>query len=266
MNDVVIASTEADARAAEAVERHHAEMAGALTLAVEGLSAAVRDGQAAVAEGCRLDLVRWCREELLPHARAEETTMYAAAAQLPTARLLIEAMLAEHGAIMALVDELEVTSEPVAASGLGRALEAVFAIHLAKENEQVLPLLVAAPRVAVAVLLDSMHELVGGEADGREPHTPGAGHAAGRPCTCGETDGPELPELDARTIPHAIRHATVLGALDGVPGGRGLVLRVSHDPLPLLAQLEQRSPGVFAVDYLDRGPEVWRLRLVRKAA
>ena len=32
-----------------------------------------------------------------------------------------------------------------------------------------------------------------------------------------------------------------------------------------LGQLEQRSPGVFAVDYLERGPEVWRLRLVRKA-
>ena len=37
MNDEVIASNEADARAAEAVEQHHAEMLGALTLAVEGL-------------------------------------------------------------------------------------------------------------------------------------------------------------------------------------------------------------------------------------
>ena len=86
MNDVVIASSEADARAAEAVEQHHAEMVGALTLAVEGLTAATRDGQPATAEERRLDLVRWCREELLPHALAEETTMYAAAAESESGR------------------------------------------------------------------------------------------------------------------------------------------------------------------------------------
>jgi len=263
MNDVVIASNEADARAAEAVERHHAEMVGALTLAVEGLAAATRSGQPASAEERRLDLVRWCREELVPHALAEETTMYAAAAEMPTARLLIEAMLAEHRAIVALVDELANTSEPVAASGLGRAVRAVFEVHLAKENEQVLPLLVAAPGVSVADLLGGMHELLGGEAS--EHDAPAGGHEAGHQCTCGEADGNELPELDARVIPHAIRHATVFGALDGVDPGRGLVLLVSHDPLPLLAQLEQRSPGAFAVDYLERGPDVWRLRLMRKS-
>ena len=265
MNDVVIASNEADARAAEAVEQHHAEMVGALTLAVEGLTAAARGGQPAAAEERRLDLVRWCREELLPHALAEETTMYSAAAKMPTARLLIEAMLAEHRAIMALVAELAATSEPVAASGLARALRAVFEVHLAKENDRVLPLLVAAPEVSVAELLGGMHELLGGEVSGDEHGAPAAGHEAGHACTCGEADGPELPELDARSVPHAIRHATVFGALDGVRAGDGLVLLAPHDPRPLLAQLERRSPGVFDVDYLDRGPDVWRLRLMRKA-
>jgi uncharacterized protein (DUF2249 family) len=271
MNDVVIASTEADARAADAVEHHHAEMAGALMLAVEGLTAAASAGRGAEAERRRLELVRWCRAELVPHALAEETTMYAAAGRLPAARLLVEAMLTEHRAIVGLVDELAATSEPVAASGLGRALRAVFEIHLAKENEQVLPALVAAPGVSVADLLGGMHELLGGGANG-EQHEHESGHAAStagpaqpHQCTCGEADEAGLPELDARTIPHAIRHATVFGALDGVGGGQGLVLRVSHDPLPLLGQLEQRSPGAFAVDYLERGPEVWRLRLVRKA-
>ncbi|GAA2137132.1 hypothetical protein GCM10009844_03930 [Nocardioides koreensis] len=269
MNDVVIASNEADARAAEAVEHHHAEMTGALTLAVESLTAAAGGGQVAAAAERRLDLVRWCREELVPHALAEETTMYAAAAEMPEARLLVEAMLAEHRAIVALVDELAATSEPVAASGLGRAVRAVFEVHLAKENEQVLPLLVAAPGVSVADLLGGMHELLGGGASGAsgaEHGAPDAGHrSGGHECTCGEADDAGLPELDARAIPHAIRHATVFGALDGVRNGQGLVLRVSHDPLPLLGQLEQRSPGAFEVDYLDRGPDVWRLRLMRKA-
>src|SRR4051794_24084282 len=57
-----------------------------------------------------------------------------------------------------------------------------------------------------------------------------------------EADGPESPELDARSIPHAIRHATILGALDAVLPDAGLALTVAHDPLPLLAQMEQRWP------------------------
>lgn len=36
-----------------------------------------------------------------------------------------------------------------------------------------------------------------------------------------------------------------------------------HDPLALLTQLEQRSPGLFSIDYLERGPEAWRIRFVR---
>jgi uncharacterized protein (DUF2249 family) len=45
--------------------------------------------------------------------------------------------------------------------------------------------------------------------------------------------------------------------------GGGLVLLAPHDPLPLLRQVEARSPGVFTVEYLERGPEVWRLAFTR---
>ena len=47
------------------------------------------------------------------------------------------------------------------------------------------------------------------------------------------------------------------------PGG-GLVLIAPHDPLPLLAQIERRTPGLFAVDYLERGPQAWRLQFVHR--
>lgn len=69
--------------------------------------------------------------------------------------------------------------------------------------------------------------------------------------------------LDARAVPPAIRHATIFGALDSLGTGGGLVLVAPHDPLPLLAQLEERSPGRFSVDYLERGPEAWRVSLIR---
>jgi len=51
--------------------------------------------------------------------------------------------------------------------------------------------------------------------------------------------------------------------LDSVGAGGGLVLVAPHDPLPLLMQLEQRSPGLFSIDYLQRGPDAWRIRFVR---
>jgi len=92
---------------------------------------------------------------------------------------------------------------------------------------------------------------------------PPAAEAARSSCGCGEVDGPEYPELDARAVPHAIRHATIFGALDSVRPGGGLILVAPHDPIPLLAQIEQRSPGVFKVDYLERGPEAWRLSFAR---
>ena len=88
----------------------------------------------------------------------------------------------------------------------------------------------------------------------------------GGSCTCGEVDGPQYPELDARTVPHAIRHATIFGALDSIVPGAGLVLVAPHDPLPLLAQIEQRWPDEFAVSYLERGPEAWRLSFTRRVA
>ena len=85
----------------------------------------------------------------------------------------------------------------------------------------------------------------------------------GHTCTCGAVDQPGHPELDVRPIPHAIRHATVLGALESLQPGAGLALVAPHDPLPLLAQVQQRWPGGFTVTYLDRGPEAWRLSMVR---
>ncbi|MGW3658263.1 DUF2249 domain-containing protein [Streptomyces sp. NPDC005151] len=80
-------------------------------------------------------------------------------------------------------------------------------------------------------------------------------------CGCGGAEDEALPELDVRGVPHALRHATVFGALDAIPAGSAMVLIAPHDPLPLLAQIEDRSPGIFSVEYLERGPAAWRLQL-----
>ncbi|EWT02071.1 cation-binding protein [Intrasporangium oryzae NRRL B-24470] len=267
MSHLSIASTEADARAAAAVEQHHAAMAGALAVRVSAvLQSAARGERAAVdAAGA---LVTWSEDELVPHALAEESTLYAAARALPEGRLLIGGMVAEHAVILGLVREISDATEPVAAAAAARALQVVFEGHLAKENTLVLPLLTADPSTSVADLLGGLHELVGGTPsahEGEHPEKQGHAEEGDHPCTCGADDPGALPELDARVIPHAIRHATIFGALDSLAPGRGLVVVAPHDPARLLAQVEAREPGVFSMERLEQGPETWRVALVRRA-
>jgi len=82
-------------------------------------------------------------------------------------------------------------------------------------------------------------------------------------CTCSDAEGQSAPVLDARAIPHGIRHGAILGALDSLPGGAALVLVAPHDPQPLLAQARDRYPEGLDVRYLQRGPDAWHIRLQR---
>ena len=257
--NIVVASTEEDLDAVEAIKDHHAAMGGALGVKVTAVQQAARAGEDFLP--ARDAVVAWSRDELLPHAAAEEQTLYAAAAERPEGRLLVEALVAEHRVITDLVDQAAHATDAVAAASATASLEALFLAHLSKENEQVLPLLAADPSVSVADLLGGMHHELTGHGDETAARSGCDGS-----CSCGEQDGPGDVELDARVVPHAIRHATIFGALDSIGTGAALVLVAPHDPLPLLAQLEQRSPGAFEVSYLERGPEAWRLRLLRRIA
>lgn len=86
----------------------------------------------------------------------------------------------------------------------------------------------------------------------------------GGSCACGEHDE-GIPELDVQTIPHAIRHAAIFGAIEALTVGGALVISATHDPVPLLTQLAQRHGDAFATEYRDRGPERWRI-LIRRVA
>lgn len=82
-------------------------------------------------------------------------------------------------------------------------------------------------------------------------------------CGCDEAHS-EGPELDARQIPHRIRHAAVLGVVGSLGLGQSFVLVAPHDPLPLLAQIRKQTDDQIEVSYLQRGPEAWRLQLTRR--
>jgi uncharacterized protein (DUF2249 family) len=80
-------------------------------------------------------------------------------------------------------------------------------------------------------------------------------------CACGQHDDDDIV-LDVRTVPHAIRHATVIGAFGAIPAGGSLVLVAPHNPLPLLNQLAELAE-IEVVNLLD-APGEWRLRITRK--
>jgi uncharacterized protein (DUF2249 family) len=81
-------------------------------------------------------------------------------------------------------------------------------------------------------------------------------------CTCGEQQD-SAPELDARLIPPAVRHAAIFGALGAVRPGSSMVLIAPHAPVPLLEQLEAAEPGVWTTAMSQSGPEEWRVHLTR---
>ncbi|MGC0400443.1 uncharacterized protein (DUF2249 family) [Streptomyces sp. SAI-126] len=274
MSELTLASNPEDATALQSAEAHHARLAGELAGRVKMLLTAV-DRDPSAAEKIHAGLVAFCDRSLLPHAAAEEAALYPAAHRMPEARLLVESLIGEHRCLTTLVGALRAAPAPADAAADARALQVLFEEHLAKENGLVLPLLAMTPDVPLAQLLSDMHHRLandsspqgatqdqhheeGHDMDERQMEESGG---CGGVCGCGGGAEENEPQLDVRDVPHAIRHATVFGALDAVPAGTAMVLVAHHDPLPLLAQIEQRSPGVFSVEYLERGPEAWRLRL-----
>lgn len=77
-------------------------------------------------------------------------------------------------------------------------------------------------------------------------------------CACGGHDD-AVPELDVQTIPHAIRHAAIFGAIEALQPGGALIISATHDPVPLLTQLRERRADDYRTEYLDEGPERWRI-------
>ncbi len=252
-NDVIVASTAADAEAVDAIKNHHAQLAGQLAVLTDAMLWAVDRG--ADFEPARAATLVFLTGELLPHAGAEQDRLYPAATRTERARPLVESMIAVHRVIGSLVERIRI-EPPLRAAASGHALRVLFDAHLTDENERILPMVAGDPEVSLVEVTHGMHELLGHHhaTNGAEPS---------RTCGCGESDTDD-PVLDVRAVPHSIRHATVFGAFDAVPVGGALVLVAHHDPVPLLRQLDQRASGRLDVDYEQRGPEAWRLRLTKR--
>ena len=65
--------------------------------------------------------------------------------------------------------------------------------------------------------------------------------------------------FDASGIAKRFRHAAIFGALDALMPGETMEFRNDHDPLPLLAQLQQRYGERVRMQYVEHSPRGVRM-------
>ena len=70
-------------------------------------------------------------------------------------------------------------------------------------------------------------------------------------------------QLDVRTFEPRMRHEKIFATYHNLKPGEAFVLVNDHDPKPLFYQFQAEQTGKFSWDYLEQGPEIWRVRIGR---
>ncbi|NLX10078.1 MAG: DUF2249 domain-containing protein [Chloroflexi bacterium] len=71
--------------------------------------------------------------------------------------------------------------------------------------------------------------------------------------------------LDVRDLIPMMRHRRIFQIFDGLKVGEAFILVNDHDPKPLYYQFMYERGEEFSWDYLEEGPEVWRVHIGRVA-
>lgn len=221
---------------ADAIVAHHAEMLCELQARTDALIGAVGLGEPSGPPSTALR--DYIESTIIPHALAEEQTVYPAARTRE--RRLVDSLLLEHDALRRLAGELATAGGDVERVAAASAFVELFGLHAAKENEFVLPAILEDPAADLGALLGAMHtSLEAGEATVTE-------------------------ELDVRALPHGHRHDEIFTRLQKLDSGEALVIVNDHDPRPLRYQLDALWPAAFAWRYREEGPAQWKVEVARR--
>jgi hypothetical protein len=106
-------------------------------------------------------LRKYLDAEVLPHAAAEERTLYRAAAAQARAGELVRELTAEHHALAYLAGRLQPAADATTTALIAEWIATLFAGHVAKENDLLLPALTGAGADLTALLAD-MHGIQAG--------------------------------------------------------------------------------------------------------
>jgi uncharacterized protein (DUF2249 family) len=72
-----------------------------------------------------------------------------------------------------------------------------------------------------------------------------------------------MKELNVREIIPRERHPLIFRTFDELAKGDSFVLVNDHDPKPLYYQFLHEREGLFSWQYLEEGPEEWRVKITR---
>jgi uncharacterized protein (DUF2249 family)/hemerythrin-like domain-containing protein len=309
----------------DAMLQHHRTLDEHVGVRIAALVGAVESGIAY--EPAVAALVAYLAEEVLPHAVAEEHTIYRVAGVRADLADTVDKMTAEHRVLTSATESLANAATAPAAVEQAMQIGTLFTTHVNKENDLLLPVLLEDDDVDLAQLLVQMHRLT--EEAQKAPFiedaaTPdseavvlsllleaaselaNAGHGdracklvasawaalrTPRPALAVRTTAslhrlvrlvtsepvafhsPEEGsgaaadrELDVRHLAPAQRHEMIFAAYHGLAPETGYVLVNDHDPKPLRYQFEAEHAGEFTWDAVESGPEVWRVRIGRPSA
>lgn len=73
-----------------------------------------------------------------------------------------------------------------------------------------------------------------------------------------------MQNIDVRTVQPRERHPKIFEIFDGLVSGEAFELTNDHDPKPLYYQFQAERNGQVTWEYLEAGPEVWRVRIGRR--
>jgi len=227
----------------DAIRAHHRELAKTLKAYTQSLQEGRADTNLAA-------LVEFLKQDLLPHAQGEEASLYP----------LMDGLVREHGKATATMSidhefignyirEIEMTAGALASTPNGKQtelqqqmarlvlqLDALFRVHLEKEERAYLPLFEKYLSDAEQQrALDGMHE-------------------------AHETPAPRIKQtIDVRTIPPPQRHGLIFQTFGALAPGEAFLLVNDHDPKPLYYQFKFEREGEFSWEYQEQGPRVWQV-------
>jgi hypothetical protein len=106
-------------------------------------------------------LQEYLASEIMPHAEAEERTLYPAAVTHARGSELVRGLIAEHRELAHLAGSLHPGTGAAEAATIPEQIATLFAGHVAKENDLLLPALTRSGADLAALLAD-MHEAQAG--------------------------------------------------------------------------------------------------------
>ncbi len=72
-----------------------------------------------------------------------------------------------------------------------------------------------------------------------------------------------MKELNVTDIVPRERHPMIFSTFDGLKSGESFILINDHDPRPLHYQFMHEREGFFTWEYLEQGPETWKVKITK---